>query len=213
MQAMFTCQLVVWWVMQVEGRGMMVKYIILCLALCCGGFSALAGECDQFDQDLIQVEDARWCNGVAGDTRQCQGAVAASSTEPAALHYKPLYLWTRISGKESAISKLERCGKLPVYHKWYVIKYYGAGKEKAQLIDEIPLCAGGEKHEGRCRSVAQVADLLRLELRERGFFDWTTWSYKKRVYRGSWQVRLLYNDNTAVMCGDTPCIYRARVQP
>ncbi len=190
-----------------------MRYIIGCLVCCLASISALAGECDQFDQGLIQVEDARWCSGVNGDNRQCQNPVTASSTATAEVNYKPLYLWTRISGKEAAISKLERCGKLPVYHKWYVIKYYGAGKEKAQLIDEIPLCAGGEKHHGKCRSVSQVANLLRLELRERGFFDWTTWSYKQRVYRGSWQVRLLYNDNTAVMCGDAPCIYRARVKP
>ncbi len=173
---------------------------------------ASANECDSFDQAMIQVEEVRWCNDVNTLTRQCEKPLVASKSYTST-DYKPLYLWTRISGKKAAIDKLEHCGKLPVYHKWYVIKYYGLDNEQAQLIDEIPLCAGSKKHQGKCQSVADVVRKLRVEFSKRGFFDWTTWSYKQHIYKGVWQVRLLYQDNTAVMCDGRPCVYRAKVMP
>lgn len=73
-----------------------------------------------------------------------------------------------------------------------------------KLIDAIDLSVGKKE---KLREIE-------LELRERGFFDWRTWSVKRNIRRGEWYVYLVYGDGNPVLCEDgrKKCMFKIQVE-
>lgn len=148
------------------------------------------------EDSLITVTEAVWTNGIDNMKNP------KKTYEESAYDVKELYLWMRIQGQEDALEILDSQGKLPIQHLWI----YSTGLSQIPTgnikpIDVIDLSVGKK----------DKLDKLRLEVKERGFFDWRTWSMKKNITRGWWFVKILYADNSPVLCNDQPCEYAIEV--
>ncbi len=139
------------------------------------------------DPVLVVVAGA-FTDEVNPETREIANEYVSHAPE------RPLCLWMKVKGEQWALDRLREMGKLPIYHKWFRETYFSYQAEGSQLmIDEIPLDVGREDLIGK----------LGLELHHRGFFDWRTWSRKENICKGKWLVRVVYRDNTPVVCQDT----------
>lgn len=103
----------------------------------------------------------------------------------------PLNLWIKISGDEKALLRLSREG-LPLRHVWH---YFGKSKVfklgDSTTTDEISTdVAKSEALSGK----------LMQEVRQKGKFDWRSWSRKENLYPGQWGVRLFYANGARVRC-------------
>jgi hypothetical protein len=148
---------------------------------------------------LIEVDEAYFATGVGKDMEIIRPPFGPTAQQG------PLYLWTRIKGSTKALAILEAAGKLPINHSWYYFPggVYG-GREDAIQTDAIDLSD----------SRADKIKALRLELAQRTFFDWRTWSMKEHVHRGYWAVTLMYADGDPVRCGyrNVECTFRIEVK-
>lgn len=150
---------------------------------------------------LIEIEKAVWTGGVNPDTKQPTSTISKGSVGTR------LVLWMHVKGTEEALSKLASEGKLPLRHRWFRGTITGIHAEGvAKPTDEIEIPAA--KH--------GVMDKLRNEVRTLGYFNWRTWSSKEKLARGHWRVRVIYADNTPVLCGASsswkPCEYEVEVR-
>ena len=162
---------------------------------------ALTSQSKELNTPLIEIADVVWTRDVNQETKQ---PVAAMSRANAG---NRLVLWMKIKGSEAALNQLASQGKLPIRHKWYRDSIMGSGAEGVKTpTDEIEIPAAKRG----------VIDKLRSEARAMGFFTWRTWSFKDKTYRGTWKVRVVYADNTPVLCssdsGPHACEYRIEVR-
>ncbi len=134
---------------------------------------------------IIEVTDVAWTDGV----RDHQYLQQYDESAPC----QPLYFWMRIQGKQRALERLRAEGKLPIRHKWFkLVGEYKNWEENPELKTAVNLSIGRE---------AQLSK-LELELENRAFFDWRTWSMKENVRPGWWRVVLVYADDEPVQCGE-----------
>lgn len=149
---------------------------------------------------LLEIAEAHWAQRVDPASRNAVGV------QQLARAYVPLVLWMRIHAGDAALARLESAGKLPIRHRWFRESYAGVSAEGVtEMTDSIALDAGSREKLG----------VLRHEVRERGFFDWRTWSYKARPGPGRWRVAVVYADNSPVLCGDEnpqPCRFTITVK-
>lgn len=155
----------------------------------------------QAEQALIEITHAVWTDGVNKATRQ----YAREYQEQAPVG--SLYLWMRIKAHQGALDRLVSEGKLPIRHQWYRESLLGVlseGSAEMEMIDDIAIPAA--------RKI--LARSLQTEINRRGFFDWHTWSVKQKIKSGTWQVRVVYADNSPVLCGEEhkPCEYLINVE-
>ena len=155
----------------------------------------------ELETPLIEIADAVWTQDVNKETRQPVAAITKASPG------NRLVLWMKIKGSEAALNQLASQGKLPIRHKWYRDSIMGSEAEGVKTpTDEIEIPAA--KH--------GVIDKLRNEAQAMGFFTWRTWSLKEKAYRGTWKVRVVYADNTMVLCGSASgpqaCEYKIEVR-
>jgi hypothetical protein len=162
--------------------------IALCLfAFICLGLTVSSSEAQQ---PSITITEAVWTNGVNGSKNP--KAVFEDIADGA----RQIYLWTKIQGEEEALSYLSKNGKLPIRHQWF--SYVGATPLPEDIVtptDEIVL------HVGKSEETSKLQGMLK----EKGYFQWRTWSMKKNLYEGWWKVRVVYNDGEPVLCEDEPC--------
>jgi hypothetical protein len=154
-----------------------------------------------FETPLIEIADVVWTQDVNKETRQPVAVI--SKANPG----KRLVLWMKIKGSEAALNQLASQGKLPIRHKWYRDSIMGSEAEGVKTpTDEIEIPAAKRG----------VIDKLRNEARAMGYFTWRTWSFKEKTNRGTWKVRVVYADNTPVLCGNAsgaqPCEYKIEVR-
>lgn len=102
----------------------------------------------------------------------------------------PVYLWVRLRGGADALAMLERGDDIVIRHKW--IRYVGPNPliETTEAEEDIP--AGSID--------AALLTKLRREVESRGYFDWRTWTYKKRVRPTLYQVNVLDPAFAAIPC-------------
>ncbi|MEM7015856.1 MAG: DUF2914 domain-containing protein [Pseudomonadota bacterium] len=144
----------------------------------------------------LEIAEAIWTDGVDQD-KQPQQVYEQRASEP------PLVLWMRLRGSSTTLETLRDTGKMPIRHKWFHLGFSQIAAEGVQTpVDTITLNLGN----------AALLDKLGLEIEERGFFDWRTWSRKRNIRPGWWQVKVVYADNTPVLCEqDKPCEYYIEV--
>ena len=106
-----------------------------------------------------------------------------------------LFLWLRIEANEDALRVLEKKGMLPIRCRW--VHYVGTMvslENSRELIDEIKLGVGTN---------TLVAKLKQEIVNNPNHgFDWRTWSMKKQIQYGDWEVEVVYSDpqSTPLLC-------------
>lgn len=150
---------------------------------------------------LIEIEKAVWTGSVNQDTKQPTSNISKGSVGTR------LVLWMHVKGTQGALSRLAPEGKLPLRHKWFrgtITGFHSEGVAKPTDEIEIPAAKRG------------VMDKLSNEVRTLGYFNWRTWSSKEKLSRGHWRVKVVYADNTPVLCsassGWKPCEYEIEVR-
>lgn len=148
--------------------------------------------------DVIEITEAVWTDQVSSADKQ----YAARYGKSVPLR-EPLYFWTRVKGHAEALERLRTEGKLPIRHEW--LKLLGPEwiyDNTGEPLDAIALSVGRDD---------QLAQ-LQLELQNRSFFDWRTWSKKDNITRGWWRVSVKYANGEDVLCGSKPCRYMIEVK-
>lgn len=147
---------------------------------------------------LIEITQAVWTNDVNRETKNHGGSIDNSPSD------KPLYLWLRVRGGKAALDKLESDGLLPIRHKWF--KNTITGTTAGGVLrgtDEIDVPAAKKEASSRLREVVE----------QQKYFLWRTWSKKERVGKGRWVVKVVYADNSPVLCEKSkPCEYAIEVK-
>lgn len=136
---------------------------------------------------VVKIAEAAWVGDVDRESRQPTVRLEQGRAR------QRLGLWMEVQGSSAAMDKLAAEGKLPIRHKWFretIARVEAEGV--TQMTDQIDI------------PVAERSLLpkLRHELQSRGHFDWRTWSYKDNTRPGTWRVRVVYADNSPVLCGD-----------
>jgi hypothetical protein len=142
----------------------------------------------------IELE-ATWCAAVNAD-REPEQIYSDTVLKP------PLVLWTKIRGGDAALKVLREEGKLPIRHKWFYFSPWRVKFDGSAIPTDVIDLGVGKK---------ALLDKLQLELAERGFFDWRTWSRKQNLRSGAWLVKISYADGRPVMCDNKPCQYKIEV--
>lgn len=145
------------------------------------------------DGSLIKVQEVIWTTGI-DENRNYTDRLQGSGSPG------PLYLWMQVMGGQEALAQLRENGELPLRHKWFrIIGSIVAPNRSHSLTDEINLTIGGRD---------EIIHKLEMELAEKRYFDWRTWSMKQNIRPGRWEVWLVYADNTPVLDADgQPCKY------
>lgn len=91
----------------------------------------------------------------------------------------PLYFWTKIQGNAEALEQLKRRRVLLIEHIWQRLS-----GTRFRIVDKIrlPIQASDELING-----------FEWEVKERGFFDWRTFSVKRNLPSDYWRVQVYYN--------------------
>ena len=86
-----------------------------------------------------------------------------------------VFLWMEIKGGERALTMLEAKGQMSIYHAW--------ASEKG-VTDIIDIGITKERW-------LELANAMRNQFREQGFFTWRTYSAKRNFKEGRWYVSVL----------------------
>ena len=104
----------------------------------------------------------------------------------------PIVFWTKVHGTRNAMESLRRENRLPIWHKWFV--NCGSTYRFDRSIDPIDAIDLGDI------STGSIVQELQIELDNRGYFDWRTWSKKERVSSCSYTVRVVDNRDSPLYC-------------
>jgi hypothetical protein len=121
-------------------------------------------------QPLFEVERESFCRRV-----QDYEPVIPFSGVAEMKRGEGLFLWMEIKAGQRALTMLEAKGEMPVYHAW---------ASEIGVVDLINIGITKEKW-------PELADAIRNEVKQRGFFTWRTQSYKRNLKEGRWYVSVL----------------------
>lgn len=112
----------------------------------------------------------------------------------------PIYFWTVLTGTEETLNVLRRKAKaFPIWHRWTYVGTFGSAPDIAETADRdaeaIPI--GTIHHWPRLLS----------EIAAAGKFDWRTWSGKRHLRMGEYQVTVMCGTNTPLKCNGKECTY------
>ncbi len=112
---------------------------------------------------------------------ECAWANAIQYHEPVSPYTAaaPLYFWTKIQGNAEALEVLKRKRVLLVEHIWQRLS-----GTRFRVVDQIRL---------PIRANEELINGFEWEVKERGFFDWRTFSVKQNLPSDYWKVRVYYN--------------------
>ena len=182
------------------GSRFLVAFAIGCAATIWGmGFL-----CRGHAADLVTGVNPKWARGVADSSP----VRIHDGTGPRA----PLYFWMIYEGNKAALAYIRKNRTLPIRHRWTV---WVAGVGESELPDisfteDIRLSVGNASKKNMPALVGSVENT--------GKFQWRTWSMKRNVSRGRWQVEVLYTDSedSPVFCEDRgqlkPCVYMIEIR-
>jgi hypothetical protein len=151
----------------------------------------------------LRVKVARLCKSVGGD-RNPSGELENQSI----VSRGPVWLWTVLSGDETALRVLRRKGLLPIRHVWLFAGdlSWSETLPEDQLDDGEPIRVGTISYFGRLAS--EIADA------NGGAFDWRTWSVKRSLRHGFYRVRVVFSNGQVVTdANGQPCEVHFRYGP
>jgi hypothetical protein len=121
-------------------------------------------------QPLFEVERESFCKGV-----QDREPMNHFSNVAEIRKGEDVFLWMEIKGGERALTMLEAKGQMSIYHAW------ASEKGVTDIID-----IGITKQRW-----LELANAMRNQFREQGFFTWRTYSAKRNFKEGRWYVSIL----------------------
>jgi hypothetical protein len=121
-------------------------------------------------QPLFEVERESFCKGV-----QDREPMNHFSNVAEIRKGEDVFLWMEIKGGERALTMLEAKGQMSIYHAW------ASEKGVTDIID-----IGITKQRW-----LELANAMRNQFREQGFFTWRTYSTKRNFKEGRWYVSIL----------------------
>jgi hypothetical protein len=121
-------------------------------------------------QPLFEVERESFCKGV-----QDREPMNHLSNVAEIRKGEDVFLWMEIKGGERALTMLEAKGQMSIYHAW------ASEKGVTDIID-----IGITKQRW-----LELANAMRNQFREQGFFTWRTYSAKRNFREGRWYVSIL----------------------
>jgi hypothetical protein len=121
-------------------------------------------------QPLFEVERESFCKGV-----QDREPMNHFSNVAEIRKGEDVFLWMKIKGGERALTMLEAKGQMSIYHAW------ASEKGVTDIID-----IGITKQRW-----LELANAMRNQFREQGFFTWRTYSAKRNFKEGRWYVSIL----------------------
>jgi hypothetical protein len=121
-------------------------------------------------QPLFEVERESFCKGV-----QDREPMNHFSNVAEIRKGEDVFLWMEIKGGERALTMLEAKGQMSIYHAW------ASEKGVTDIID-----IGITKQRW-----LELANAMRNQFREQGFFTWRTYSAKRNFKEGRWYVSVL----------------------
>ena len=134
--------------------------------------------------ELIVTEFA-WTNAVNSDRHFDHKYVDSAPTAP-------IVFWTRIRATQEALDSLRQEGRFPIWHKWYVSCGATFRFDRSEdPIDAIDL---------RSAQREMLVQQLQVEVDNRGFFDWRTWSRKEAVSSCWYTIRVVDNRDSPLYC-------------
>jgi hypothetical protein len=116
------------------------------------------------------------------------------------IQHGPIYFWTVLSGTEESLKILRSKAKsFPIWHRWTYVGTFGLSPDVAEIVDRdaeaIPI--GTIRH----------WPALLSEIASGGRFDWRTWSGKKHLRMGGYQVTVMCGKNTPLRCNGKECTF------
>jgi hypothetical protein len=165
----------------------------------CGGFLVFAHAgsvlCQTEDIPGLSVKVAIF----AGKVDNNKNYVEPGMQSGVQVHHGPVYLWTKLTGTEETAAALQALGKsFPIYHEWTYIGPLGNEADVPEDIGHDELIAIG-----RIKDLSLLASQAESE----GEFYWRTWSGKKFIHYGRYQVRVLYGKSRPLRCASQDCTY------
>jgi hypothetical protein len=121
-------------------------------------------------QPLFEVERESFCKGVQ-DREPMNSFLNVAEIRKG----EDVFLWMEIKGGERALTMLEAKGQMSIYHAW------ASEKGVTDIID-----IGITKQRW-----LELANAMRNQFREQGFFTWRTYSAKRNFKEGRWYVSIL----------------------
>ncbi len=121
-------------------------------------------------QPLFEVERESFCRGV-----QDREPMNSFSNVAEIRKGEEVFLWMEIKGGERALTMLEAKGQMSIYHAW--------ASEKG-VIDIIDIGITKQRW-------LELANAMKNQFREQGFFTWRTFSAKRNFKEGRWYVSVL----------------------
>jgi hypothetical protein len=121
-------------------------------------------------QPLFEVGRESFCKGV-----QDREPMNSFSNVAEIRKGEDVFLWMEIKGGERALTMLEAKGQMSIYHAW------ASEKGVTDIID-----IGITKQRW-----LELANAMRNQFREQGFFTWRTYSSKRNFKEGRWYVSIL----------------------
>jgi len=116
------------------------------------------------------------------------------------LEHGPVYLWTVLSGSRETLKALRARGKeFPVWHEWTYIGALGQQPDAPDVNERDR----EEIHIGTIRHWPALA----AEIAAGGAFDWRTWSGKKHLRFGRYQITVMCGQGKALQCNGKDCTY------
>jgi hypothetical protein len=116
------------------------------------------------------------------------------------IQHGPIYFWTVLTGTEETLNALRlKTKSFPIWHRWTYIGTFGFMPEIAEVADRDTEAI----HIG---TIHHWPALL-SEVVSAGKFDWRTWSGKKHLRMGRYQVTVMCGKNKALQCNGQECTY------
>lgn len=162
----------------------------------------------------VAVADFHWASEVDKDKKEVKHEITPEEGKAYNIASgKPIFFWTRMTGDQHVLDWLKENKKLPIHHRWrstlsgaYTADVTLNGERKSDrdindegsIEDDIQLGVGSKA----------TFKKLQQEIKNKHFFDWRTWSNKRKLSSGVWTVSLYYHDCSPVLKKDGQAFYQ-----
>lgn len=148
-----------------------------------------------FKSQIFDVQNAIWCSSVENGTP----GVNIRSAKVG----RPLSFWVQLSSSKRESLEILKSIKQPIIIKWFHLSGDGAIPEWDSYLQLNDLRLDENKNTLRQKESS---------LKSKGNFIYNTWTSIPSVTRsGAYIVRLVFYDNSPVICNNAPCEYKINI--
>ncbi|MEK6781716.1 MAG: hypothetical protein AABY93_08415 [Bacteroidota bacterium] len=173
-----------------------VVFIALLILATEGSAQKMLAKEGYFKTQIFDVQQALWCKSV-------ENATAGEQVSSAKVG-QPLSFWVQLSSSKRESIEVLKSIKQPVIIKWFQLSGDGAIPEWDSFLQLNDLRLDDNQN-----SLSQKESALT----NTGSFIYNTWTSIPSVTRsGAYIVRLVFYDNSPLMCDNGPCEYQINIE-